>query len=92
MGQERIEVVQMVRYLVQAGDWSKIYAKTLKDARRYAYYHTLSGAGNQTYIYSDTGRIVGRVHRSGGMRYWTDSKGKMYWLENDGTTTAMASR
>ena len=80
----------MVRYLVVAGDWSRANAKTLKEARRYAYYHTLSGAGNQTYIYSGLERIVGRVHRSGGMRYWTDSKGKMYWLENDGTKTSMS--
>lgn len=89
MGQERIEVVQMVRYLVVAGDWSKIYAKTLKDARRYAYYHTPAGPGNQTYIYSGLERIAGKIHRSGGMRYWTDSKGKMYWLNSDGTITAM---
>ena len=75
----------MVRYLVQAGDWSNASFKTLKEARSYAYRHTRSDARSYIYTGPDADdRYIGVVYKYDNTLYWK-GKGGPCFLFSDGS-------
>ena len=82
----------MVRYLVEAGNGSRAYFSTLKEARRYAYNHTSSDS--RSYIYTGPNaddRLVGTVFKYDYVMYWKGKKWT-YFLISDGSLRPLATK
>lgn len=82
----------MVRYLVVAGNGSRAYFSTLKDARRYAYSRTSSDS--RSYIYTGPNaddRLIGTVYKYDYIMYWK-GRGGSYFLIADGSLRPLAAK